>query len=272
MKICKNNLKRYLIPLLIFISFVMIPFTYAKGEIKFPSPTNLKYVNDYANILDSATKEYIVSVGNELENKTGAQAVIVIINSLEGNDISDYGNKLFRNWGIGQKDKNNGLLILLSMEDRRWRVEVGRGLEGVIPDILSNRVIESAAVPEFQNNNYDKGLRTSYSIFADMIAEEYGITLEKNEKIDYNFTREDRRGSSIPVMFILGLIILDILLNRGRVSRFLLEIIFWNSFFGGGRRGGGRHGGHGGGFGGGGGGFGGFGGGDSGGGGSSGKW
>lgn len=265
----KNNLNKLLIPLLIMILFIAIPFNYARGEAKFPSPTNLKYINDYAGILDIQTKEYLVSVGNELENKTGAQAVIVIINSLEGNDITSYGNQLFRDWGIGQKNKNNGLLVLLSMEERSWRVEVGRGLEGVIPDILSNRVMESAAVPEFRNNNYGEGLRKTYSIFADMIAKEYGVTLEKNEKISYNFSKGERRGASIPVFFILGLFLVDLLLNRGRVSRFLLNIMFWNSFFGGRRGGPGGRGGHGG-FGGGG--FGGFGGGDSGGGGSSGKW
>lgn len=258
----KVILKSISTPLLLFFLFILIPFKNVNGEVELPSPTNLKYVNDYENLLDIDTKEYIISVGNELENKTGAQAVIVIVNSLEGNNISDYGNKLFRNWGIGQKDKNNGLLILLSMEDRKWRVEVGRGLEGAIPDILSNRVMESAAVPEFKNNNYGEGLRNTYSIFADMIAKEYGVTLEKNEKINYDFS-EERSNTSVPVIAILGLIIIDIMLNRGRLSRLLLDLVFWSSIFGGKRCGGGRGGFND---------FGGFGGGDSGGGGSSGDW
>jgi uncharacterized protein len=270
-----KKLIRFMLPLSIIILSIIVPFSCAKGEVKFPAPTNLKYINDYADVLDMDTKEYLVSVGSELENKTGAQAVIVIINSLEGNDESSYGNELFRAWGIGQKEKNNGLLVLLSMEEKRWRVEVGRGLEGAIPDILSNRVMEDAAVPEFKNGNYGEGLRKAYSIFADLIAKEYGVTLEKNEKIEYDYNVQKGKGTPILIFFIIGLFLIDMILNRGRVFRFLLDIIFWNSFFGGGRGGRGGRGGHGG-FGGGGfggsGSFGGFGGGDSGGGGSSGGW
>lgn len=268
MKKYKSSLRKLLFPLLIVILFFSIPLKKASAETKFPSPTSLKYVNDYVGVLDENTKEYLVSVGNELEKKTGAQSVVVIINSLEGYEVRDYGNKLFRNWGIGQKEKNNGLLILLSIKDRKWSVEVGKGLEGVIPDALSNRVMENVAVAEFRNGNYGEGLKKAYSIFADSIGKEYGVTLEKNEKINFDYNPKEKRGTSIPLIFILGLVFIDVIFNRGRVMKFILQLLFWNSFFGGGR------GGHGGGFGGGssGGGFGGFGGGDSGGGGSSGGW
>lgn len=195
-----------------------------------------------------------------------AQAVVVTINSLEGKDIRDYGINLFRKWGIGQKEKDNGILILMAMKEKKWSVEVGRGLEGAVPDILTNRVMQEAAVPEFKKGNFGEGLKNAYSIFADDIAKEYGVTLEKNEKIDFDYDRgRNAQTNPIPVYIIIGLVLLDILFNRGRVIRFILKILFWNSFFGGGR--GGRGGG---GFGGGG--FGGFGGGDSGGGGSSGDW
>lgn len=269
-KIKSSKLVILLIAIFILIS---IPCSYAIAQGEFPAPTNLKYVNDYSGILSEDTKEYIVSVGYELERKTGAQAVVVIIDSLDGNDIESYGNELFRNWGIGQKDKNNGLLILLALKDRSWNVEVGRGLEGAIPDILSNRVMQDVAIPEFKNENYDKGLRDSFSIFADLIADEYGVTLDKSEKLNYNYSENSRREMPISGLIILALIFIDIVFNRGRVCKTLLRFAFYSSFFGG--RGGGRRGGRGGGFGSGGfggGNFGGFGGGDSGGGGSSGKW
>lgn len=276
----KRKSSKLLILLIAVFILISIPFN-CIAEGNFPSPTNLKYVNDYSGILSEDTKEYIVSVGYELESKTGAQATVVIIDSLDGNDIESYGNELFRNWGIGQKDKNNGLLILLALNDRSWDVEVGRGLEGAIPDILSNRVMQDAAIPEFKNENYDKGLRDSFSIFADLIAEEYGVTLDKSEKLNYDYSeRSQNRKRETPIsgFIILALIFIDMIFNRGRVCRTLLKFAFYSSFFGG--RGGGRRGGRGGGFGSGGfgggsfggGGFGGFGGGDSGGGGSSGKW
>ncbi|EEM0293753.1 TPM domain-containing protein, partial [Salmonella enterica subsp. enterica serovar Typhimurium] len=116
-------------------------------------------------------------------DKTGAQSVVVIVNSLDGNDIQTYATELFREWGIGQKEKNNGLLILISMEDRLRRVEVGYGLEGAITDLYSDEVMEQIFKPSFANEDYDKGITESYSAFADAIAKEYNVTLEKNSRV-----------------------------------------------------------------------------------------
>ncbi|KEI05469.1 TPM domain-containing protein [Clostridium botulinum] len=264
----KRRLISLLFPVLMIMLFWSIPFQSANAEIKFPVATNLKYVNDYVGILDPNTKEYLVSVGNELETKTGAQSIIVIVNSLEDYDIRDYGNKLFRKWKIGQKEKNNGLLVLVSIKDKKWSVEVGRGLEGAIPDTLSNRIMNDTAIAEFKKGNYNQGLKKAYSVFADIIGKEYGATLEKNENVNFQYSQNEEKRNFIP-LGLLGLILIDIIFNKARVIKFILKLLLYNSYFGGG------NGGHGGGFGGGsssGGNFGGFGGGDSGGGGSSGGW
>lgn len=123
-------------------------------------------------IINQPEANNIISIGKELEDKTGAQAVIVTIDSTNSIPIEQYANDLFRTWGIGQKGKDNGLLILLAIKDRTWRVEVGRGLEGAIPDALSNRIMESIAKPNFAEGNYGKGLINSYSTFV--------IILQKN--------------------------------------------------------------------------------------------
>jgi uncharacterized protein len=259
-----NKYKNYVLNVLLAILLlVLIPFNIVSAETEFPKPTKLKYVNDYIEGIDSNSKEYIVSVGKELEDKTGAQAVVVVIDSFGGYDERDYGNKLFRAWGIGQKEENNGLLIIAAIKDRRWTVEVGRGLEGALPDILTKRIMEDVAKPEFIKGNYGEGLRKAYAVFADNIAEEYNVSLEKNEKIDYSYGgTEKEKSDTIPVLIVLGLVFLDLIFNRGRIIRFLFKVFFWSSFFRGGRGGGSGDGG----------GFGGFGGGDSGGGGSSGGW
>lgn len=256
---------------ILFIFSLLTNITFADSI--YPEPTNYKYINDYVGLMDEATKENIVSIGRELEDKTGAQSVIVIIDTIGNDTIANYANKFFRTWGIGQEDKDNGLLILLAIEDRSYRVEVGRGLEGVIPDLLSNKVMESLATPYFQNNDYSTGLLNSYSKFADLIAEEYNVTLEKSTTLDIpnnQYTNDSsligRVIPNISSLFILGIILLDFIFNRGRLTRTILQLLFIS---GRGPRGGGR-----GGFGSGGssGGFGGFGGGSSNGGGSSGKW
>src|SRR3712207_5318943 len=130
-------MKKFIRGLGLTILLILIFFCSVSAKENIPKRTILKYVNDYTNTLNLDTKEYVVSLGKELEDKTGAQATVVIINSLEGQDIESYANKLFRKWGIGQKEKNNGLLILVSLDDRKRRVEVGDSLEGVLPDLYT---------------------------------------------------------------------------------------------------------------------------------------
>lgn len=259
--------KRIGLILIALILLIIVPIGNIKAKPQDLSPTKLKYVNDYVNILNEDTKNSIVSIGNELEDKTGAQEVVVVINSLEGRDIESYANELFRTWGIGEKDKNNGLLILISLNDKKWRVEVGKGLEGTITDIYSARVMDSEAAPKFKDGNFDEGIKNVYAVFADDIAKSYNVTLEKNLniKIDKNSNEDSNKmGTYIPITLAILVII----------------ILIINSFRNGPRGGSGFGGG---GFGGGGFGnssgnsssgsdFGGFGGGDSGGGGSSGGW
>ncbi|MBM6838275.1 TPM domain-containing protein, partial [Clostridium saudiense] len=231
---------------------------------------NYKYINDYTNTIDKSTIKKIISIGKELEDKTSAQAIIVVIDSTNGTPIEDYANKLFRAWGIGEKNKDNGFLILLALDDKAWKVEVGRGLEGAVPDVLTNRVMQEIAKPNFINGDYSEGLLNSYSVFSDYIASEYGVTLDKslNVTLPNESNLNGRKEGKLAIGLLLLLIFADIFLNRGRISSSILHLLFWNSFFNGNGRGGP------GGFGGGssGGDFGGYGGGSSNGGGSSGNW
>lgn len=244
--------------------------TMVKAKPKIPAPTNLKYVNDYTNTLNQSSKDFLVSVGKEVEAKTGAQAVVVVINSLEGYNIQSYAYELFRQWGIGSREENNGLLILIAIQDRKWKVEVGIGLEGAITDISSARVMEEYAVPYFKENNYDEGIKRAYSVYADSIAKEYGVSLEKNiEEINIDNDDGDLSGA-IFLLIIMFLTLIDLIFNRGRLLRFFLRLIASNPRGRGPRGGRGGFGGSG--YSGGSSGFGGFGGGKSGGGGSTGGW
>ncbi len=259
----KGALKRFsslvLLGILIFSSFQL------KAAYRFPEPTPNKYVNDYASVIDEASARQMINLGYELEQKTGAQAIIVTISSLDGAPIEDYANQLFRSWGIGQAHKDNGLLILLAINDHSWRVEVGRGLEGAIPDILSNQIMQELAKPEFVLNNYGVGLAKAYSKLCDTIGTEYNVTLTHSLGValpESTTAPISHRNGYIGTLTIIVFVIIDLLFNRGRIFSFILQMLFWNNFY---NRGGPRGGG-------GGGGFGGFGGGSSNGGGSSGNW
>ena len=266
MKLLKK-LNFLLISLIVSLLFSSSLITFA--ETTLPSPTNYKYVNDYVGILTQDEKEKIISIGKELEDKTGAQAVAVIIDSTNGEPIEEYALKLFRTWGIGQKNKDNGLLVLVAINDRSWRVEVGRGLEGAIPDALSNRVMQSLATDKFKEGNYGEGILNSYSSFSDLIAEEYNVTLSKSLNITIPKENNLQKAPLFTSVGLLGvLLLLDLIFNGGSITLLILRILFLTGGYGRGGRGGrGGMGGSSGGSGG----FGGFGGGSSNGGGSSGK-
>ncbi|MBE6022618.1 MAG: TPM domain-containing protein [Cellulosilyticum sp.] len=244
---------------LFIIGMILCLGIYTSAAINYPRQTAYKYLNDYAGVVDTNSASQIISLGRELEQKTGAQMTVVTISSLEGIPIEEYANGLFRNWGIGQANQDNGLLILLAVQDKQWRVEVGRGLEGAIPDVLSHQVMEELTQEAFSKGAYGQGLAQAYSQFGDLVAKEYNVTLTHSLRTSLiNGTNTNRRTRpSYVYWIILAVLFIDILFNRGR----LLRVLFWSSFFGGGgnRRGGG-------------GGYGGFGGGSSNGGGSSGSW
>ena len=232
-KLLKNKLSVSII-IFFLILIVSIPCL-VNGQSKIPEPTNLKYVNDYVGVIDNESKNYIAALGKELEEKTGAQMTVVTINSLEGKDVESYANELFRTWGIGQKDKDNGLLVLLSMQDKKWRVEVGRGLEGAITDIYSARVMDNIAKPLFKQGKYGEGLKNVYSIFAGDIAKEYNVSLENKKNVtDIQSIKNEKviKINPIVVYAILGAFMVDIIFNRARIIRFLFSWIFWSSFWG----------------------------------------
>ena len=120
------------------------------------------YVNDVADVLSSETEDYIYENSLKLDEATGAQIVVVAIKSLEGRSIEEYSTELFRSYGIGDKEKNNGLLFLFSLEDRQSRIEVGYGLEGALPDGKTGRIQDEYIIPYFRNNNFDEGVRNGY--------------------------------------------------------------------------------------------------------------
>ena len=205
----------------------------AKGENIFLQPAVSNYINDYTNLINEGTKGYVSSVGKELEEKTTVQAVVVIVKSLEGRDIESYAKDIFRRWGIGQKGKDNGLLILLSTSDKKWTVEVGSGLDGAVQMIESSGIMNEIGSPLFKENKYSEGIKDVYSAFSDRIAKKYNIKLEKN--IDTNVIieqRENVRGkvNGIYILSLIGLILFDIVFNKSRVSKYLLSILFIKSF------------------------------------------
>jgi uncharacterized protein len=128
----------------------------ALGAITFPSLTGR--VTDEAGILSAGARDALSSKLGELEAKSGIQLVVATVNSLQGEEIEPYANALFRTWKLGEKDKNNGVLLLVAPNEHRVRIEVGYGLEGTLTDALSKIIIANAIAPRFKAGDFDGGV------------------------------------------------------------------------------------------------------------------
>jgi uncharacterized protein len=115
-------------------------------------------VNDYAGILDDSSEAAIEGRLAEFERETSNQVVVAIVPSLDGQAIEDLAVRVVESWGLGQKDKNNGVLLLIAVSDHRARIEVGYGLEDRLTDALSRRILEDSLFPAFRTGNYASGV------------------------------------------------------------------------------------------------------------------
>ncbi len=230
------------------------------------------YVNDFAGVLSQSTKTQIEDLCHQIDDKAHAQIALVTINTLDGSDIESYAVDLFHQWGIGAKSTDRGVLILYAIKDHRARIEVGYGLEPILPDGKTGS-FQREAIPLMRAGDYNQALLLVTSRVADVIAADAGVQLtnaQPRAPVQPVQEPEHDGGSSIGAIVLIIVVILVILVTPLRT---LLFWILFSSIFGGGRGGWGGGGGFGG-FGGGGGsgGFGGFGGGSSGGGGASSSW
>ena len=123
-----------------------------------PVPALSGRVVDQAGILNSAEESRLTTKLKDLEDKTSIQLVVVTLSSLRGSPIEEWGLTLGRSWGIGQKGKDNGALLIVAPSDRELRIEVGYGLEGTLPDATANAIIRNVIVPRFKNGNMAGGI------------------------------------------------------------------------------------------------------------------
>ena len=215
----------------------------------------LQYVVDLAGLVDDATENRLNRYLQELELKTTAQMVVLTITSLDGESIEDFSLKIAHDkWKLGQRGKDNGVLFLISVKDRKYRIEVGYGLEGVLPDSLAGSLGRQVLAPYFKKGNYSEGVFATALVMANKIAEDAGVTITGMPTVNYD-TGQSGRGKS-PGLFnsIFGIVVLIILAFMFIKNPRLFMMFFLASMMGGRRGSWGGGGGFGGGFGGGGGG------------------
>jgi uncharacterized protein len=223
------------------------------------------YINDFAHVLDQNTIAQLDDICRQIDQKAHAQIAVVTIRSLDGSDVESYAADLFKKWGVGYKSTDRGVLILLVTEDHRYRIEVGYGLEPILPDGKVGG-IGREAVPLLRHSDYNRAVLLMTSRVAEVIAQDAGIQLTGTPPTVPAGPQQEEPHSGWSGLAILIVILIIIFVAP------LRRLLFWFLLLGGGGGWGGGSRGSGGGGWGGGGGFGGFGGGSSGGGGASGSW
>lgn len=224
------------------------------------APAAGSYVNDYAGVMDQQAVAKLNGVLAELDAKAKAQVAVLTVKSLGGLDLETYAAETYKKWGIGDKKTSRGVLLLVAAEDRKSRIEVGYGLEGILPDGLTGSIQDKYMVPYFKAGDYSSGVAQGALAVASVIADDSGVTLSGG--FDRGGRRQQpplTRGQKIFfAIMLVGFILFSI--RHPFLALFLINAMTRGS----GRGGGGGFGGDGG--------FGGFGGGSSGGGGSSRSW
>lgn len=229
------------------------------------------YVSDFAHVIDSQSRAQLEEYAGQLERTTGVQMAIVTLPSLDGNPIDDVTNDLFRQWGVGKKGKDEGIMLLLAVQDHRDRIEVGYGLEPILPDGFDGSILRGIQ-PLLRQGAYGQAMISAAAQMSAYIDRAKNVAPEGAPRMRDRTVSTRSHGLPWPLILI-GIVFLLFLFRSGGGggTGFLTGMLLGN-LLGRGGRGGGDWGGGGFGGGGGGGGFGGFGGGDSGGGGASGSW
>lgn len=161
--------------------FLLVTVAWAQPQIP-PAPTQSMYVQDLAGVLDSETKSKINSLGSKLAAKTKAQIVVLTVKSLEGAPLEEYALRVLRNWGIGDKELNNGVLMLVAVGDRQSRIEVGYGLEGALNDAKTGAIQDNYMIPYFSAGDYNKGIWNGYQALVSITAAEYKTNISTDAK------------------------------------------------------------------------------------------
>lgn len=211
------------------------------AETTYPSASERFFVNDFANILDDTDEKTVYEAGVALQQATDAQVVLLTVDSLDGQELEEYALGIARAWGIGDEEKNNGILLLFTTDGPHTRVEVGYGLEGALPDSKAGRILDTYLVPWYESSGeWSARLTDTYKALVNVVYTEYGLT-EQVIPLDTPIPAEEG-GDWIFAVFMLLMLVLLLTSKRGGI--FFLP--HFGGFYGG------THHHHGGGFGGGG--------------------
>jgi uncharacterized protein len=228
------KVKRVFSILLVFFTCFMCALNALAEDVQIPAPIGDIYVQDFANVLNESERANLINIGRSIEDQTTAQIAVLTVDTIGDRTIEDFANAAFRQYGIGNKKENNGVLLVLSMQERKVRIEVGYGLEGRIPDGKAGRILDEYAIPYLKNQQPNNAIVETYQVLANEVLAEYG---KSGEVVSKQTT--DEKGIGIPGWLIVIVVIVVVFLDFKFFGGTLTYLLFSIVSRGGGRGGGG---------------------------------
>jgi uncharacterized protein len=185
---------RYPMSRLCFAASIVLAGAAAIAAQTLPKPSGR--ITDLANVIDAATEADLDRRLDELEQKTSSEIAVVTVPSLDGAPVEDYAVRLFKEWGIGQAKSDNGVLVLVAPNEREMRIEVGYGLEGVLPDGLSGEIVREQFIPRFRDNDYNGGIRDGVARVIEVVEKQQVLSAEE-------LARFNQSGDDMPEWLII---------------------------------------------------------------------
>ncbi len=183
---------------IVLFAFILVCYAVTYADIP-EKPTG--YINDYANKINIQEKQFLEQKLSNFEAQTSNQIFVLIYPSLEGKAIEEFTHETARKWKIGQKDKNNGILLAIFVNDRKIRIEVGYGLEGAVPDITAKQIIDNEIKPALKVNNYYKAVDAGINALMQATKGEYTGTGKSAYK--YRTGRSSTKNAFAGLFFML---------------------------------------------------------------------
>jgi uncharacterized protein len=196
----------------------------------FPAPAGR--VNDFAGVLDAAARTQVETIVREAERITSAEIAVATVSSLDGMSVEEYANKLFHFWGIGKKDRDNGVLVLVAPNERKVRIEVGYGLEPILPDGLAGEIIRTEILPRFRENDYSGGTLAAITRIAGIVQRGHVLTAEERRQLDQASSNDQPPMIIMIPFFGIFVSIGAFMVGAGLKSKTVFPLMF-GGFFGG---------------------------------------
>jgi len=237
------NTKRAFSCILVFFTFFLCGSTALAEDVQIPAPVGDIYVQDFASVLSETERAELINLGRSIEDQTTAQVAVLTVETIGDRTIEEFANEAFRQYGIGSEKEDNGVLLVIAMNERKIRIEVGYGLEGRIPDGKAGRILDEYAITYLKKQQPNKAVLETYKAIANEVFAEYGIEgggqAEPAPDPSPEGSNGDGGGIHFPswliILIVVVVVFLDFKFFSGTLTYLLLSIISR----GGGRGGGG---------------------------------